>query len=172
MLKKITTKEITMIALLTAFCVVGRMLTTWIPNVQPITATLILVALYMGGIQAMVIGALSILITNFYLGMGIWTIAQILSFWAIILVVVLLKRTISIKTSFFMQLVVSGLSGFFYGFLISVMLAPFFGVQNFWAYYITGMSFDMMHAFGTVFFYAILKKPFVHIIEKEINTKR
>ena len=80
MLKKITTKEITMIALLTAFCVVGRMLTTWIPNVQPITATLILVALYMGGIQAMVIGALSILITNFYLGMGIWTIAQILAF--------------------------------------------------------------------------------------------
>ena len=172
MLKKITTKEITMIALLTAFCVVGRMLTTWIPNVQPITATLILVALYMGGIQAMVIGALSILITNFYLGMGIWTIAQILSFCAIILVVVLLKRIIPIKTSFFTQLIVSGLSGFFYGFLISVMLAPFLGVQNFWAYYITGMSFDMMHAFGTVFFYAILKKPFVYIIEKEVNTKR
>lgn len=161
-----------MIALLTAFCVIGRLLTTWVPNVQPITATLILIALYMGSLQAMIVGALSILITNFYLGMGIWTIAQILSFWCVILLVLVLKKLTSLKERLWMQLVVCAISGIGYGFLISLMLAPFFGVTNFWAYYITGMSFDVMHAFGTVFFYVILKKPFVRIITKEVNQKR
>lgn len=156
-----------MIALLTAFCVVGRLLTTWIPNVQPITAILILIALYMGSFQAMIVGALSILITNFYLGMGIWTIAQILSFWCVILLVFILKKVTTLKDALWMQLIVCALSGIGYGFLISLMLAPFFGVTNFWAYYITGMSFDMLHVFGTVFFYVILKKPFVRIITKE-----
>lgn len=170
-MKRIDTKEITMIALLTAFCVVGRLLTTWIPNVQPITATLILVTLYMGSFQAMTISALSILITNFYLGMGIWTIAQILSFWLIIVVIVILQKTTPIKKYLSMQLVVCGVSGFLYGFLISLMLAPFYGVTNFWAYYVVGMSFDMMHAFGTVFFYMILKNPFVYIITKHVTSQ-
>ena len=162
----IKTKNLTLMALLTAFCVVGRLLTTWIPNVQPITATLLLVTLYMGSIPAMIISSLSILITNFYLGMGIWTIAQILSFWCLIFLVAILKTITQLDRYFSFQLVICFVSGMLYGFLISVMLAPFFGVTNFWAYYVTGMSFDVMHAFGTVFFYAILKQPFLRVMMK------
>ena len=171
-MKHIRTKDLTMMALLTAFCVVGRLLMAFIPNVQPITATLILVTLYMGSFQAIVISSLSILITNFYLGMGIWTIAQILSFWCVILLVVSLDKLTNLKNNTVLQLIVCMLSGLGYGFLISVMLAPFFGVTNFWAYYVTGVSFDMMHAFGTMFFYILLKKPFVYIINKEVNAKK
>ncbi|MGX6970581.1 ECF transporter S component [Vagococcus bubulae] len=171
-MKHIRTKDLTMMALLTAFCVVGRLLMAFIPNVQPITATLILVTLYMGSFQAIVISSLSILITNFYLGMGIWTIAQILSFWCVILLVVSLDKLTNLKNNTVLQLIVCMLSGLGYGFLISVMLAPFFGVTNFWAYYVTGVSFDMMHAFGTMSFYILLKKPFVYIINKEVNAKK
>ncbi|UUV97941.1 hypothetical protein [Vagococcus luciliae] len=170
-MKHIRTNDLTMMALLTAFCVVGRLLMVFIPNVQPITATLILVTLYMGRLEAIVISSLSILITNFYLGMGIWTIAQILSFWCVILLVVSLDKLTNVKNNKVLQLILCMISGLGYGFLISVMLAPVFGVTNFWAYYVTGMSFDIMHAFGTVFFYIILKNPFIYIINKEMKKR-
>ena len=78
-------QEIAYLALLVAASVVGRTLFQPLPNVQPMTAIFLLVALYLGCVRGLIVALLSLLITNFYMGMGIWTIAQAVSYTVVIL---------------------------------------------------------------------------------------
>lgn len=60
-----------------ATCTVGRLLFQFIPNIQPMTAIFLIITLQLGIFRGLLISTLSVLITNIYLGMGIWTISQI-----------------------------------------------------------------------------------------------
>ncbi|KAF1295567.1 hypothetical protein BAU15_03210 [Enterococcus sp. JM4C] len=166
MQKNWSTRRVAQLALLTAFCVVGRLLTQPIPNVQPVTAILFLITLHMGLIAAMTVGSLSILITNLYLGMGIWTIAQIATFCLLCLLLSVINKAIPLKDKLLPMLIICGCSGLLYGLLISAMLAPFWGVQAFWPYYFSGVPFDLMHGIGNIGFYLLLHIPVAYILAK------
>ncbi len=139
-------------------------MTSLIPNVQPITAILLIVTLNIGVVPALIIGSLSLIITNFYLGMGIWTIAQILAFAIIILLTGLLNKLP--WKSLLLEVVLGFVLSLLYGLLVSAMLAPFFGIKQFWPYYLAGLSFDVMHGIGTVVFYVLLKKPLIKVFQR------
>ena len=89
-IRPFTTQEIAFLSLLTAACVVGRLMFQFIPNVQPMTALLIMIALHFGFSRGVIVTVLSLLITNFYLGMGVWTFSQITGFSLILLFACLL----------------------------------------------------------------------------------
>lgn len=163
---KWSTLMLAQLALLTAFCVIGRLLTQPIPNVQPVTAILFLVTLYMGVLPAMIVGGLSIVITNLYLGMGIWTIAQIITFCLLCLLVAGINCLIPLKNHTGIMLIISFVSGLLYGFLISILLAPFWGVKSFWPYYFSGLPFDFMHGVGNACFYLLFSFPISSILTK------
>lgn len=160
------TKELTTIALLTALCVVGRLLTSPIPNVQPVTAIILFVAIYTSIPAAMIISTLSMLITNLYLGTGIWTIAQILTYILLILIVGAIRQMIPLQKYLVIQLFLCVGVSMGYGFLVTLMLAPFWGVTAFWPYYLVGISFDMMHSIGTVLFFIVLRYPLIKIFTR------
>ncbi|MEG1504707.1 MAG: ECF transporter S component [Enterococcus sp.] len=119
------TKDLTLYALLTAVCVVGRFLTQVIPNAQPVTAIILLITLYIGPHPAVIISALSMIITNFYLGMGIWTIAQVGVFILLILLIHQITRITPLKQKLSWQLITCVWMSLLYGFLVSLFLAPF-----------------------------------------------
>lgn len=70
-------QRISHLALITAACIVGRLVFVFIPNVQPMSAHLFLVAFSYRLSDALMIALLSLLGTNIYLGMGPWTISQL-----------------------------------------------------------------------------------------------
>lgn len=70
-------QRISHLALITAACIVGRLVFVFIPNVQPMSALLFLVAFSYRLSDALMIALLSLLGTNIYLGMGPWTISQL-----------------------------------------------------------------------------------------------
>jgi hypothetical protein len=75
--KVFSVQRISHLALLTAACIVGRLVFVFIPNVQPMSALLFLVAFSYCLTDALMIALLSLLGTNIYLGMGPWTISQL-----------------------------------------------------------------------------------------------
>ena len=75
-----STKKITLIALLSAFCVIGRLGLLSLPNVQPITVVVIWITLELGLLYGVAIGSISILISNLLVSMGPWTLYQMISF--------------------------------------------------------------------------------------------
>ena len=154
-------RRLALLSILTALCYVGRMMFQFIPNVQPVTAVLIILTLTLGMTDGFIVAILSIVLTNFLLGMGPWTIAQIASFGVLIVVTGLFVKpfyNISQKRS---RRIVFALFAFFggllYGFVISVISVKLMGINSFWAYYIAGIPFDLMHGLGNASFYLILE---------------
>lgn len=85
-------RRLALLSILTALCYVGRMMFQFIPNVQPVTAVLIILTLTLGMTDGFIVAILSIVLTNFLLGMGPWTIAQIASFGVLIVVTGLVMK--------------------------------------------------------------------------------
>ncbi|MHC5267691.1 ECF transporter S component [Enterococcus sp. LJL98] len=165
--KTFTTQEIAFLSLLTAACVVGRLMFQFIPNVQPMTVLFLIVTLQYGISRGLIVNVLSLLITNFYLGMGVWTISQILSFSVIILLFGLLTHISLFKRAVGLQVFYSLLAGYLYGFLMAIIDTQIYGLTNFWVYYFAGISFDTLHAVGNAGFYLILYPIFKRLFQAE-----
>lgn len=156
--KEFSTKKLTYLALLIASCVVGRTIFASIPNVQPVTDIIIFTTVFFGFFEGSIVAVLSILITNMYMGMGIWTIFQIISYLFIVLIAKILSNFSLFKNSLKLQSIYSFFSGYIYGIIISIFsVYSFSGSENFInkfiIYYINGISFDTMHAIGNFVLY-------------------
>lgn len=158
---------------MTALSTVGRLAFSLpiLPNIQPMTALFLIIALNIGVIDSLVVSLISILLTNLFLGMGPWTILQIISFAVIILLTGVLKYFYRSK-SFVNRLLFSawaGLMGFVYGFIISYLSFYLYGMNNFLVYYINGLPFDLLHAVGNMGFFFILEPIIVPIIKSKFE---
>lgn len=159
-------KEIANLSLMVAACVVGRLLFQFIPNVQPMTTILLIMTVHRGFRQGLIVSLLSVIITNLYLGMGVWTFAQLFSYALVISLVTFLAKWPLFKKSLMLQTGFSFLAGFLYGFIISVVSYKMYGMTAFLPYYLQGLSFDFLHAIGNAGFYLILGPLFKKLLDK------
>lgn len=81
--RKTGTRRMILVAVMTALSVVGRFVFAVIPAFKPITAVVVITAIYIGSEAGFLTGSLSALISNFYFGQGPWTPFQMLS-WGLI----------------------------------------------------------------------------------------
>ena len=158
-------KEIAYLGLLVAAAVVGRSLFQPLPNVQPMTVIFLLVTIHLGLRRGLIVCLLSMLITNFYMGMGIWTIAQLVSYAIIILGMYLLSKSKLFMKRLLLQVSYSVFAGFAYGFVISWISVKLYGFPSFWVYYFQGLSFDALHAIGNGIFYLLLAPLFLRLFQ-------
>lgn len=77
------TRRLILVAVMTALSVLGRFIFGAIPAFKPITAVVVITAMYIGSEAGFLTGALSAVISNFYYGQGPWTPFQMLS-WGLI----------------------------------------------------------------------------------------
>lgn len=150
---------------------VGRLMFAlpFLPNIQPMTAMFLIIALNIGIPDSLIVSLLSMLLTNLFLGMGPWTIMQIISFAVVILLTGLLKifyqfGNLKIRFVFAIWALIVG---FLYGFVISYLNFQLYGLTNFLVYYINGLPFDLLHGLGNFGFFLILEPILVPIIEKK-----
>lgn len=163
-----STRRITNIAMLSCLSFVGRMTFSFLPNVQPTTAIIIIITLYFGVVDGLLVAILSMLISNMYLGMGVWTIAQIASYSMIVILFHFLAK-IRVKNTDNYYLTLVSISGILYGLFISLVQAPFFGWASFIPYYISGVPYDIYHAVGNYFFFIILHPALKFLFIKQNN---
>ena len=154
-------------AMLTAMCVVLRIFKVIpIPNVQPVTDILMIVTLTLGIGSGILLAALTMFISNIYLGFGIWTIPQILAYVGCVLTIALLAKVLPIQNHFWMQLALATFLGWEYGFLVDLGMTIFGGFPAFIAYLVSSFAFDTYHAIGNFAFYFVLYKPVTLALKK------
>lgn len=152
--------------MLTAMCVVLRIFKIIpIPNVQPVTDILMIVTLYLGIGSGITLAALTMLISNIYLGFGIWTIPQILAYAGCVLTVAFLNKVTPLQNHFWLQVALATFLGWEYGFLVDLGMTIFGGLPAFIAYLVSSFAFDTYHAIGNFAFYFVLYKPITKALE-------
>jgi energy-coupling factor transport system substrate-specific component len=166
--KQLSIKRIAVIALLAALLTIGRLAFAMIPNVQPNTIILMIASFVLGPLQGLLLAILSTATTNLFLGHGIWSIGQMVA-WGIIAVISGFLGRFRQHIPWWTLVCIAGLFGMLFGFIMSIILGGIM-IQNFWAYYLSGLPFDLYHAIGNVFFFVVLYKPLLYILEKQLDT--
>lgn len=86
------TKRLALLGVLTTLCVVLRIFKIIpVPNVQPVTAIIMLTTFFVSGGMGFALAILTMIIPNIFLGFGIWTIPQILAYGGCVLTILLFK---------------------------------------------------------------------------------
>lgn len=165
--------RLTVLALMIALVQTSRLVFSFLPNVQPVTTILILMTITFGVVDATIVGSGSIIVSNLSLGMGPWTISQIIAFTVIILVSYAFSLCLEkLKGAVIYWVIFSGVMGILYGFIISIIQAMMYQMvfPAFIGYWIAGIWFDVYHAIGNSVFMVLLYTPLIPMFNK-INQK-
>lgn len=160
------TYRITLLALLAALAVVGRYVFAFLPNVQPVTSLIIICGLLLGPLAAILLAILTTFLSNMLLGMGVWTVWQIVS-WGLIGLLSGVLGKYPRKIPIWVIVIFSIFSGFLYGFVISLMTYSIAG--DFWPYYLAGLPFSINHAVGNAIFIIVFYPIVSHLFKSYSN---
>lgn len=152
------TKKLTRLASLCAICVITRIYLKLIPNVQILSDIILILAINGKLDESLIVNAITMIITSFFLGFGYWVIFQVLDFGILGISNYMIFNKIRVKKTKMNKTIALGLSGFIYGFLITLMQVflvdgnkfTFFGL------YAGSIPFDINHMIGNIVIYIFL----------------
>lgn len=170
---KFSTHDIAIIGLLSAFNIASRMLLQFAPNIKPVTSVIIISAMVLGFRYSFYINVVTVLVSGMMLGLGTFIPFQILA-WSIIggLASCLHKNRLYKKIPIGFMALFSAISGFIFGFFVSLDKFFIAGPYAFWIYYLQGLSFDLLHTAGNFFFYLVCAPILIKILEREIEKRK
>lgn len=160
---RFNTYKLTLIAMLGALAVIGRIAFASVPNVQPVTVIIIITGIVLGVWPALMLAFVITFVTNMLLGMGIWSVWQVVC-WSVIGILSGIFSSFLTSKGLLRLIIFAILSGYLYGLLISIPTYEITG--KFWPYYIAGLPFDTNHAIGNGIFIAFLYKPLSQLMKK------
>ncbi|MDD6442590.1 MAG: hypothetical protein PUG71_10905 [bacterium] len=163
-MKSSKAKEIVIMGMMTAASFAGQIAMSFLPNIEIVTLLFILYTLLLGKKVFLVIYAFVLLEGIFY-GFGLWWL-NYLYIWTILAIVVLIFRN---QQSVWFWSIVSGFYGLSYGALCSIIYLFIGGINTAFAYWVSGLGFDVIHCIGNVVVCLILYKPLRYVLEKCMN---
>lgn len=163
----ISSKEIALIAMLGTISAVSRVPFAVIPNVQPCTYLIICSGYVFGPVAGFMVGALTALVSNFFLGQGPWTLYQMFAWGLAGVSAAYLRRFNLGKTS---VIILGVIWGFLYGWIMNTWFWASFiyplTFRTFLTYQLTSIWFDTFHAIGNVIFLGLFGMKTIAILER------
>lgn len=160
--RTVGTRRMIIIAVMTALSVVGRFVFAVIPGFKPITAIVIITAIWLGGESGFLAGSLTALISNFYFGQGPWTPFQMLGWGLIGLLAGYLHKPLQKSR---VALALYGvLAALLYTLLMDVWSVLWYNSGFNWSLYLatlaTAIPYTVSYAVSNVVFLLCLGRPF------------
>ena len=162
--KKIGTRRLILVCVMTALSVVGR----FIPFFKPVTAFSMITGMYLGGEAGFLVGAMAAVISNFYFGQGPWTPFQMFAWGMTGLLSGILA--VPLKKSKPFLLVMGVLAGFFYSALMDVWTVLWAGgepsLSAYLAALLTALPHTALYSGSNFIFLFFCAKPFGEKLER------
>jgi uncharacterized membrane protein len=165
------TKEIAIIATLSAFATVGRIIFAPIPNVKPVTFLVALTGFVFGPYDGFLVGSTTAFLSNIFFGQGPWTPWQMFAMGLIgFLAGVLFKKGLLRRDRISMA-VFGGIAVFIiYGGIMDPASAIMFQDKINWpiiaTYMVMGVPINLVHASATVFFLLLIGEPMLEKLDR------
>ena len=156
--KKAGTWRMVIAAVMIALCVFGR----FIPLFKPITAITIITGMYIGSETGFLVGAMSALISNIYMGQGPWTAFQMLAWGLIGFVAGVLADPLRKHRA--LLLAYGVITGILYSFIMDIWTTLWyvggFDVGVYLSALVTAVPYTVSYAVSNFIFLFFLAKPF------------
>lgn len=160
--RKPSVKDLLPVVVMTAVASVGRVLFSFAPQIQPVTAIVMIMGSFCGKQTGFLTGALCALLSNLFLGQGPWTPFQMLA-WGLIGAVAAVAAKLPLFRKLWAVCLLGFLSAFFYGAVTDLWTVLAVGESLspalFAAVYGAAVPFSFLHGIGNVIFLALLYKP-------------
>jgi energy-coupling factor transport system substrate-specific component len=160
-------KEIALVATLGGAAAAGRVLFAAIPGVQPVTVIVVCTGAALGARSGIATGAVAALVSNFFLGQGVWTPWQMLA-WGMCgalgaICARFIRRRLALAA--FCFLLGLGFSSF-----MDVWNWSAFYDQHTWSTFVAvqarGFPFDLAHAIGNVVIALVAGPELLRLLER------
>lgn len=164
-------RELVVIASLIALGVAGRSVFFMLPQFKPLAALVIISGVSLGQETGFIVGSLTVLVSNIFLGQGPWTPWQMLAFGLIGFVAGALHSA-RIVPAYRWTLCVFGFFSIFliYGLIMNpaslLMYSAEITPMSLLAVFVSGAPMDLVHAISTVGFLLVLSRPFLEKLER------
>lgn len=158
------TREIVILGILAAIVFIAQIALYFIPNVEIVTLLIILYTLLLGR-KVFYIIYVFVILEGFVYGFGMWWL-NYMYVWSVQALITLLFRK---QDSVFFWSIMSGFYGITFGALCTI---PYFfagGTSAAFAYWVSGLGYDLTHTIGNVAVCLVLYKPLRYILEKCIK---
>jgi energy-coupling factor transport system substrate-specific component len=166
--KNTKTYDLTLAAVFCAIISVARIFSYIVPPIRTMLGFIIISGAYFGPTKAATIGVVSILVSNCFLGHGLWTIFQIIAVLIIGFISGIFKKE-KLRKNKILLFTWSIFSVFIYSF---IMLGYFFlntklsSISATAAYFISGIPKDIFHVVSTFFAIKFFFDPIGKLLEK------
>ncbi len=173
--KKPSSRELSVIAVLSALGVAARAVFFMLPQFKPVIAIVILAGTAFGGETGFLVGALTMLCSNMLVGQGPWTPWQMFAMGLVGFLAGVLFRRGRLSRSRIMLCVYGAFSAvLIYGGIMNPASLLMFSSEINWemvlAYYASGFPFDCVHAAAACFFLWFGGEPILQKLER-VKTK-
>lgn len=163
--QRISTRELVLMALLSAALTAGKMALAAIPNIEIVSLLLIIYALSFGMVKGVIISVIFTLTDCFIYGFNTWTVMYFVV-WPVLVVITCLARPLLDRLrigkgekglaagQLLGYSVMSAIYGFAFGFMCAIIEAAFMGGSHggyfkyLIAYWVSGLPFDALHCAG------------------------
>ena len=170
--KTFDVRFLVMIAALVALSVVGRILFSPLPGFKPVTALVVITAMYFGGEAGFLTGALTALLSNFWFGQGPWTPFQMFAWGFVGFIAGLLA--LPMKRSRVLLCVYGAFAGVLFSGLMDVWTVMWmdgrFNLSRYIAAVASSASFTLIYAVSNVIFVLVCARQIGKILPR-IRTK-
>ena len=162
--RKIKTSEIVTLSAMIALCVVSRAVMAYIPQVKPTCALVIVTAIAFGSNVGFLVGSLSMFVSNFIFGQGMFTPFQMLGMGLTGFICGLIFHKKAFANNKLAVSIVGGLACFLvYGLIVDscsfLMMSTDFTFKSAIKIYLSGMSFNLIHGITTGILLFFINKP-------------
>lgn len=167
--KKITGREIVILAILAAFAAVVRVPFAGIPSVQPTSFVIIITGLVFGAESGFIVGAIAAIVSNVFLGQGPWTPWQMYA-WGTMGMSAGLFRNIWWMKYVWGKSIFGFVWGYLFGWFMNLWIIVS-NIENFtWelfvSIYAASIYFDLAHGLSNVFFLVLFSTSWVKIMNR------
>lgn len=155
-----------LLAILVAIAVVGRLVGMSIPGFQFASFIIIMVGIVYGGETGFLVGILTALVSDLFLGLGYWTFFQMIAWGLMGYTSGLFSEKLD---NIYLRVIFGFVWGFIYGFITDFAMFPFMSAVNISslvALYIAAIPLDLVHGIINAVLLAIVYKWFKNIFER------
>lgn len=168
-MRKITSREIVILAILAAIAAVSRVPFAPLPSVQPTSFVIIITGLVFGAESGFIVGAVAAIVSNIFLGQGPWTPWQMYAWGMIGMTAGLFRNTCWMK-QMWGKLIFGFIWGYLFGWFMNLWIIVS-AIENFtWEFfisiYVASIYFDLAHGLSNVFFLLIFSSSWIRILTR------